>query len=69
MIEVRKQRVALYVDRSSQQWVVLDPDGNFWLVPSGDNPWDQRQPFFPTTVTELEPVPGHYKQMLGLPFN
>lgn len=45
MIEVRKQRVALYVDRSSQQWVVLDPDGNFWLVPSGDNPWDQHSRF------------------------
>ena len=38
MIAVRKQRVTLYVDRSSQQWVVLDPDGNFWILPSVDKP-------------------------------
>ena len=31
------------------------------------NPWDERQPFIPAEETELEPVPGHYKQMLGLP--
>ena len=67
MIAVRKQRVTLYVDRSSQQWVVLDPEGNFWIVPSVRNPWNQRQPFYPTEETELEPVPGHYKYMLGLP--
>jgi hypothetical protein len=58
----------LFVDRSSQQWVVLDADGNFWIVPSvEDNPWDQRQPFHPTEQTALEAVPGHYKSMLGLP--
>jgi len=68
MIGVRKQHVTLYVDRASQQWVVLDLDGNFWIVPSVENPWDQRQPFYPTEETELEPVPGHYKSMLGLPF-
>jgi hypothetical protein len=67
MIRVRKPHVTLYVDRSSQQWVVLDPEGNFWLLPSAENPWDQRQPFYPTEETELEPVPGHYKHMLGLP--
>ena len=33
-----------------------------------DNPWEQRQPFTPAEETELEPVPGHYKYMLGLPF-
>ena len=68
MITVRKQRVTLYVDRSSQQWVVLDVEGNFWIVPSAPNPWDQRQPFYPTDETELEPVPAHYMHMLGLPF-
>jgi hypothetical protein len=69
MIVVRKQRVTLYVDRSSQQWVVMDPEGNFWMLPNVENPWDQRQPIYPTEETELEPVPGHYKHMLGLPFN
>ena len=68
MISGRKQRVVLFVDRSCQQWIVQDPEGNFWLLPSVDNPWDQRQPFHPTEATALEPVPGHYKSMLGLPF-
>jgi hypothetical protein len=69
MFAVRKQKAELYVDPLSQQWVVLDPDGNFWILPSVENPWDQRQPFFPTEATELEPIPGHYKYMLGLPFH
>jgi hypothetical protein len=67
MHTVRKQATALYVDRSSRQWVVRDGEGNFWIVPSTDNPWDDRQPFSPAEETELEPVPGHYKHMLGLP--
>jgi hypothetical protein len=68
MITSRKNVVTLFVDRSSQQWIVMDTDGNFWLVPSDDeNPWEQRQPYYPTEATELEPVPGHYKYLLGLP--
>jgi hypothetical protein len=62
------KKFTLYVDRFSQQWIVLDPDGNFWIVSCfEDNPWERRQPFYPTEETELEPVPGHYKYMLGLP--
>jgi hypothetical protein len=68
MLTLRKQLVALFVDRQSQQWVVRDPEGNFWLVPSVENPWDHRQPFQPADEAGLEPVPGHYKDMLGLPF-
>jgi hypothetical protein len=68
MTTLSKQRAALFVDRSCQQWIVQDPEGNFWLLPSVDNPWDQRQPFHPTDATALELVPGHYKSMLGLPF-
>ncbi|HTI51807.1 MAG TPA: hypothetical protein VL475_12670 [Planctomycetaceae bacterium] len=68
MMALRKQAVTLYVDRSSQQWIVRDPDGNFWTIPVVDNPWDHRQPFDLTEEIELEPVPGHYKYMLGLPF-
>ncbi|HZZ82714.1 MAG TPA: hypothetical protein VFE62_29720 [Gemmataceae bacterium] len=64
----RKPVVALYVDRVQQKWIVLDPEGNFWTLSSDDqNPWDLRQPFQPTEETELEPVPGHYKSMLGIP--
>jgi hypothetical protein len=68
MLTLRKQVVALFVDRQSQQWIVRDPEGNFWFVPNVDNPWDHRQPFQPTEESDLEPVPGHYKNMLGLPF-
>jgi hypothetical protein len=68
MTEERRLTFALYVDRASQQWVVLDPDGQFWAVPaSEEEAWNLRQPFCPTDETELEPIPGHYKYMLGLP--
>ena len=68
MIEGRKPALALYVDRTSQQWIVLDPEGNLWRLPGQDtNPWARRQPFSPTAETELQPIPGHYKRMLGLP--
>ena len=60
--------VALYVDKVGQRWVVRDLDGNFWSLPSTDTSWDERQPFTPAEETELEPVPGHYKYMLELPF-
>lgn len=63
-----KQRVALFVERSCRQWVVRDPEGSFWILPSVNHPWEHRQPFHPTPETNLEPVPGHYKDMLELPF-
>ena len=64
---VRKQGTTLYVDRSSRQWVARDAEGKLWIVPPSDNPWDDRQPFSPAEEADLEPVPGHYKAMLGLP--
>ena len=40
MLTLRKNVVNLYVDRSTQQWIVLDADGNFWTVSTLDeNPW------------------------------
>ena len=66
MNTARKAGLALYVERSQRRWVVRDPDGNFWIVPPGDQPWDQRLPYEPTEEAELEPVPGHYISMLGL---
>jgi hypothetical protein len=68
MLPERNRTVALYVDKSSQQWIVRDPEGNFWIVPSVENSWDHRQPYQPAEGADLEPVPGHYKSMLGLPF-
>jgi hypothetical protein len=67
-MKLKKRVIALFVDRFSKQWVVRDPEGNFWIVPSGENGWDHRQPFSPTEESELEPVPGHYLHMLDLPF-
>ena len=68
MLTLRQNVVHMYVDRASQQWIVLDGEGNLWLVPGEcDNPWNQRQPYYPNEETSLEPVPGHYKYMLGLP--
>ncbi len=63
-----KQAVGLFVDPSYPQWIVRDPDGNFWILPSVEYPWDQRQPYYPTAETDLVPVPGHYKDLLNLPF-
>jgi hypothetical protein len=65
---VRKQKVALFVDRTSQRWIVRDPEGNYWHVASIDNAWDHREPFHPSEETVWEPVPEHYKNLLGLPF-
>ncbi len=67
MFATVKQVMALYADKATQQWIVRDSEGNFWRLPSTDNPWDERQPFTPTEDTVLESVPGHYKSMLGLP--
>jgi len=63
----RKQTAALFVDRSCQAWIVRDADGTLWKLPPGDNPWHRRQPFSPTEETILEPVPAHYKGLLGIP--
>jgi hypothetical protein len=69
MISTSTRRVAIFVDRTcTEHWIVRDPDGNFWIVPSGENAWEYRRPFYPTEETELEPIPGHYRFMLGLPF-
>jgi hypothetical protein len=59
--------IALYVDRSSRQWVIRDEEGNLWTLPqssTGENEW---KPFSPSEETELEPVPSHYKYLLRLP--
>ena len=69
MVTVRKRVVAIYVDRSSGQWIVRDDEGNLWVLPPTNTPWDDRRPFSPAEETELEPVPGHYKALLGLPNN
>jgi hypothetical protein len=68
MIVVKQQVVALFVDRSTQQWIVRDPEGNFWSVSTDENGWERRQPFEPSADADLQPIPGHYKYLLRLPF-
>lgn len=60
--------MSLYVDKGRpESWIVRDRDGRFWAVPPGEDAWDRRRPFQPTGETELEPIPGHYMVMLGVP--
>ena len=64
----KKQVAALFLQRSKQQWIVRDPEGTYWIVPFSEDGWDQREPFEPTEETELEPLPGHYRYLIRLPF-
>ncbi len=59
--------MSIYVDRSKQQWVIRDRQGDLWVLPVTENSWEHRQPYIPTEETDLEPVPGHYQSLLGLP--
>lgn len=68
MMTLRKSRVLIYVDRASKQWIVQDPDGNYWILPVIESPWEHRQPIERLQEMKLELVPGHYKYMLGVPF-
>ena len=68
MISVKKVKVALFVDHISNQWIVRDPEGDFWVVPPGEKGWQQRRPFDLSETSELEPIPGHYIYLLNLPF-
>lgn len=68
MVSLGKRNVSIYVDRSTGQWIVRDPDGNFWVLPVGNQPWTHRQPLQLDREITLEQVPGHYKYLLELPF-
>ena len=68
MVETMRFVSLIYVDRSTNQWVVRDREGRLWIVPLTEDPWEHRLPFHPTEDTELEPVPGHYKSLVGVPF-
>jgi hypothetical protein len=38
MLAVRNRTAALYVDKSGQQWIARDPEGNFWIIPCVETP-------------------------------
>ncbi|HMP04305.1 MAG TPA: hypothetical protein PKD86_17110 [Gemmatales bacterium] len=67
MDRVLQVRIAIYVDRQRGQWVVRDGDGRFWALPAGDDAWQRRQPCDVRDEDGLEPVPGHYRSLLGIP--
>lgn len=68
MMTIHRPKISIFVDRTSRQWIVRDPDGEFWVVPSVANGWDLRQPYALNEDRDLEPVPGHYRYLLELPF-
>ena len=68
MVTERRPALTLYVDRSTQRWIVRDGEGKFWSVSTDEDGWENRQPFEPTDDADLEPIPGHYKYLLRLPF-
>jgi hypothetical protein len=69
VVTATRSLAAIFVDRAcTEHWIVRDPEGHYWIVPPVANAWECRQPFWPTEETALEPVPGHYRFMLGLPF-
>ena len=60
--------MSLYVDRGfPERWIVRDREGRFWILPPVPNAWERREPFESDEDAELEPIPGHYMYMLGLP--
>jgi hypothetical protein len=68
MVTLRTRVVSIYVDKSKRHWIVRDADGNFWALPNTETPWEDRLPYVPTEEAELEPIPGHYGRVLGLPY-
>jgi hypothetical protein len=68
MMAMERRGIDMFVDKARpQHWVVRDREGNFWIVPPVENAWEKREQFQPTEETSLEPVPGHYLYLLGLP--
>jgi hypothetical protein len=67
MLTRTQKPMSIYVDRQSQQWVVRDGEGQFWVLPQTEQPWMDRRPFQLTEDVELESIPGHYRFLLGLP--
>ena len=66
--KIKKETLTLFADRTGGRWVVLDSGGNFWELAAGDRPWEHRRLCHLSGDTDLNLVPAHYKQLLGLPF-
>jgi hypothetical protein len=68
MITTRSRVPALFVDRTTGQWVGRCPEGKSLVLPGEDSLWETRRPFEQVPDTDLEPVFWYYKDMPGLPF-
>lgn len=66
MSVITHKRIQLFVDKRSRRWIARDEKGNFWALADA-NPWEERQQVIMNEEIHLEPVPGHYKHMLGIP--
>ena len=68
MVATKTHVTGIFVDKACpERWIARDSEGNFWIVRPVEDAWANREPFYPTDETELEPVPGHYRYVLGLP--
>jgi hypothetical protein len=67
MENVRSCGLQLFVDRARRQWVARDAQGRYWILPGSDRAWEDRTEVRQRELTELEPVPMHYKATLCLP--
>ena len=63
----RREHLSLFADRTAQRWVVRDSNGRFWAMPVTATSWEERAPIEPSDEMTLEPVPGHYLVLVGLP--
>lgn len=66
MSVITYQRIQLFVDKVRGRWIARDEKGNYWVL-EGEKPWEQRRQITLNEEIHLEPVPGHYKCMLGVP--
>ena len=68
MITTESSVVGLYVAKTCpEHWIAWTTRADSGWSRLAENPWERRQPFQWTEDTELEPIPGHYKYVLGLP--
>lgn len=63
---ITHKRIQLFADKVQGRWIVCDEKGIYWVL-AGENTWEQRQQITLNDEIDLQPVPGHYKRMLGVP--
>ena len=68
MVATQKPVMGLYVDKTCPEfWIVRDYQGSLLVKYRPGRTPGARPAFQPTEETELEPIPGIYMYVLGLP--